>query len=313
MNKESLLKQCAELGIKCKSRITKTELLELLKEVQPKEETIHLLTNQETTSQEIKKGCKQCGELGHGIASTMCKINILKKESTKQKVKDYFLSQDGSDDSSHFEIVCDQLGISLNQCKEMYSEIPWLDLLKRKNSVSSIVEQLTFTRCDQCHKNKCTIQSETLRTWKEKSICDKCFTDTFAEREKMWELVSNYKPIQCLFCNTKKENKEERFHFDHLNMFDKEDSICTMIMKGVPIEKIYQEMDKCQVLCFSCHQIITHMERAMGFTKQKKVLTRKLNLNEITKEDHEIQMQNYQKIYDEIMIPIYKTIKEKHL
>ena len=313
MDKNALLKQCAELGIKNVTKLKKSELLEKINDFQSKEIKPlpnYLLELHEKFPKDIvRKVCKQCGELNHSSSSTICKINIFKKELIKQKVKDYFLAQTDTD----FELASNQLGISINQCKEMYSEIPWIDLLNRKNSISSVIEKITFTKCDECQKNKCTIQSNPFRKWKDKNICDTCFTNTSAEREKMWELISNYKPIQCSFCNVKKNHKEERFHFDHINMFDKEESICTMILEGVEIEKIYQELDKCQVLCFSCHQIITYTEIALGFTRQKKTLTRQLNQNAISKEDHTNQIQNYQKIYDEIMIPIYKTIKEKHL
>jgi hypothetical protein len=317
MDKESLLKQCKELGIKGVSKLNKAELLEKIKEAQQETQTTplpkYLLELHEKFPKDIvRKVCKQCFDLGHGISSTSCKINIFKKDLLKQKVKQFFLSQDGSNDSVHFESVCNQLGISMNQCKEMYSEIPWLELLQRPKSISSIVEQITFTRCEQCNENKCTIQTDSFRTWKDKKICDTCFSKTATEREEMWNLISNYKPIQCLFCNIKKENKDERFHYDHINMFDKEESICTMVLEGLPIEQIYHEIDKCQILCISCHSIVTHIERALGFTQQKSVLTRKLNLNEITKEEHEKQLQSYQKMYNEIMFPIYESIKEKH-
>ena len=96
-------------------------------------------------------------------------------------------------------------------------------------------------------------------------------------------------------------------------MFDKGDNIYNMVMEGVPLENIYQEIDKCQILCISCHQIITHMERALGFTKQKITLTRKINNNEITPDEYEQQLQKYKTIYDEIMVPIYESIKTKHL
>ena len=315
MDKNALLKQCAELGIQLKGRFTKAELLEKIKEAQPKESLPNYLLelHKKNPKNVVRKVCKQCGDLGHGILSNTCKVNILKKDLLKQKVKLYFLSQDGSDDSIHFELACNQFGISLSQCKEMYSEIPWLDLLQRPKSISSVVEKITFTRCEQCNENKCTIQPECLRTWKNKKICDKCFSKTSLEREEMWNLISNYKPIQCLFCNIKKENKNERFHYDHINMFDKEESICIMVSEGVPIETIYKEIDKCQILCISCHYIITYVERAVGFTQQKRALSRKLIQNEITKEEHKTQIQNYQKLYDEIMLPIYTTIKEKHL
>ena len=79
------------------------------------------------------------------------------------------------------------------------------------------------------------------------------------------------------------------------------------------IEQIYKEIDKCQILCISCHDIVTYTERILGFTKQKQGLTRKFNQEEITKEEYEMQQQTYQAIYDEIILPIYKRIKEKHL
>jgi hypothetical protein len=315
MDRDELLTKCKELGMKNITKLKKSELLEKIKEAQPKESLPNYLLelHKKNPKNVVRKVCKQCGDLGHGILSNTCKVNILKKDLLKQKVKLYFLSQDGSDDSIHFDLVCNQFGISLSQCKEIYGEIPWLDLLQRPKSISSVVEKLTFTRCDQCNQNKCTIQTNALRTWKEKKLCDKCFTDTTSEREEMWNLILNYKPIQCSFCNIKKENKEERFHYDHINMFDKEDSICNMVLEGAPIEKIYEEIDKCQILCISCHDVVTYTERALGFTQQKSALTRKLNLNEISKEEHNIQIHMYQKIYDEIMTPIYNTIKEKHL
>ena len=316
MDKNALINKCAELGIQIKGRLTKAELLEKIKEVQEAQQPLpnYLLElHTKNPKDMLRKVCKQCGEIGHGITSTICKVNILKKDLLKQQVKQYFLAQDGSDDTVHFEVACNQIGISMNQCKEMYAEIPWLELLQRPTRISSVVEMIIFTKCEQCNQNKCTIQTDPFRKWKDKKICDTCFSKTSLEREEIWTLISNYKPIQCLFCNIKKENKDERFHYDHINMFDKEESVCIMISEGVPIEHIYQEIDKCQILCISCHNIVTHIERSLGFTQQKRSLSRKLIQNEISKEEYEIQTQNYQKIYNEIMMPIYETIKEKHL
>jgi len=320
MDRDELLKKCKELGMKNISSLKKADLLQKLKNYIPPQKEInqklpnYLLELHEKISKDmVRKVCKQCGNIGHGIASIECNSNIIKKDLLKQKVKQYFLNLDGSNDAIHFEPLSEQLGISFTQCKMLYGEIPWHDLVRRTNNISSILQQLSFKNCEQCGKNKCTIKVNPFRKWKEKNICDTCFKNTFEEREKTWEYISKYKPIQCVFCNNIKEHKDERYHFDHINMFDKGDNIYNMVMEGVPMENIYQEIDKCQILCISCHQIITHMERALGFTKQKITLTRKLNQNEITKEEHEIQIQNYQKIYDEIMLPIYETIKTKHL
>jgi hypothetical protein len=318
MDREEILTKCRELGMKNVTKLKKSELLQKLNDFQKQEvkKTLpnYLLELHEKIPKDMfRKVCKQCGNLGHGIASMECSTNIIKKDLLKQKVKQFFLSQDGSDDAFHIEPLSKQLGISITQCKILYGELSWYDLVRRTNNVSSILQELNFKNCEQCNKSKCSIQINSFRKWKDKKICDKCFKDTSEEREEIWKLISNYKPIKCSFCNVIKEHKDERFHFDHINMFDKEESICIMVMEGVPIETIYSEIDKCQILCFSCHQVITHMERAMGFTKQKRTLTRKLNQNEISKEDHNIQLQEYQQIYDEIMVPIYNTIKEKHL
>ena len=37
----------------------------------------------------------------------------------------------------------------------------------------------------------------------------------------MWTEIKEYKPIVCYICNKRQRTKGERFHYDHLNMFDK--------------------------------------------------------------------------------------------
>jgi len=315
MNLAEIQQKCKDLGMKGYKGVKKNDLLKKLQEYKPKKElpTFLVELHEKIPKDMLRKVCKNCGELGHGIASIDCKLNMDKKEAIKQKIKQYFLAQDGSNDSAHFKQLSEQLGISWNQCKNFYGEIPWIELLRRENIVDTILQKLCFKSCEQCNQNKCTVKSNPFRLWKGKNICDKCFKDTFEEREEMWRLVTQYKPIHCSFCKMKREHKDERFHFDHVNMFDKEGTIYGMIMEGLNIEQIYKEIDKCQILCISCHDIVTYTERILGFTKQKQGLTRKLNQEEITKEEYEIQQQKYQEIYEEIIVPIYKTIKDKHL
>ena len=299
MDRSELLQKCKELGITRVSKLKDSELLQKITEHNPEKDK--------------RNPCKQCGVLGHGITSIHCKINIDKKEKIKQKIKVYFLSQDGSNDYSYFKPLSEELDISIDQCKDYYNEIPWLDLLRRSKTSSSILEKLTFQSCQQCNQNKCTVKNNPFRTWKEKNICDKCFNDTAVERDEIWKLIKEYKPIQCCFCKIKREHKDERYHFDHINMFDKEGTIFSMVSEGVNIEEIYKEIDKCQILCISCHDIVTYSEKRLGFTKQKQSLTRKYNQEELTKEEYEVELKKYQTIYDEIMTPIYESIKEKHL
>jgi len=47
-----------------------------------------------------------------------------------------------------------------------------------------------------------------------------------------------------------------RFHYDHIDMFDKTDSICKMIKDGTDMTAIYEEINKCQLLCISCHIVV---------------------------------------------------------
>lgn len=314
MARVELLHKCEELGMKGCKGLKKCDLLKKLQEYTPKELPTFLVELHEKIQRDMsRKVCKNCGKIGHGIASIDCKLNIDKKDTIKQKVKQYFLAQDGANDTAHFKQLSEQLGISLNQCRHFYGEIPWIELLRREHIVDAVLQKLSFKSCEQCKQNKCTVRSNPFRVWKDKNICDKCFKDTFEEREEMWRLVTQYKPIHCSFCNIARDHKDERFHFDHVNMFDKEGTIYSMVMEGVNIEQIYKEIDKCQILCISCHDIVTYTERILGFTKQKQGLTRKFNQEEITKEEYEMQQQTYQAIYNEIILPIYKRIKEKHL
>lgn len=70
----------------------------------------------------------------------------------------------------------------------------------------------------------------------------------------------------CSFCGA----NDRRMHFDHINMFEKRDSISTMIYTGCSKEEIIAEINKCQLLCIQCHNKVTFMERKYGFMKQKR-------------------------------------------
>jgi hypothetical protein len=69
----------------------------------------------------------------------------------------------------------------------------------------------------------------------------------------------------CTFCG----KKEKRMHFDHINMFDKKDSVCSMVNRGCSKEEIMEEVTKCQILCIPCHNNITRIEHNLGFIRNK--------------------------------------------
>ena len=89
-------------------------------------------------------------------------------------------------------------------------------------------------------------------------------------------------------------------------MFDKGDTIYNMVTTGVSIEDIYKEIDKCQLLCFECHGIVTALERETKFIKTKTKYTEDfINLPE-----NETLKVSLQKKYEEIMFPLYEDLKE---
>ena len=92
-------------------------------------------------------------------------------------------------------------------------------------------------------------------------------------------------------------------------MFEKGDSICCMVNNGDKICDICQEIDKCQVVCLSCHHLITDIERKFGFTRIKTSLTKKMNNEELTQEEYKDNVDYYQNIYKEKMEPIYNKLK----
>ena len=168
MDREEILTKCRELGMKNVTKLKKSELLQKLNDFQKQEVKKplpnYLLELHEKIPKDIfRKVCKQCGNLGHSISSMECSTNIIKKDVLKQKVKQFFLSQDGSDDAVHFEPLSKQLEISITQCKILYGELSWYDLVRRTNNVSSILQELNFKNCEQCNKNanKLTKQNPT--------------------------------------------------------------------------------------------------------------------------------------------------------
>lgn len=82
-----------------------------------------------------------------------------------------------------------------------------------------------------------------------------------------------------------------------------------MIIDGEEIDKIFREIDKCQILCISCHHKVTDIETKLGFKRLKQTLTYNLNQGKITSEEYEKQIQIYQDLYEEKMKNIYERLK----
>lgn len=109
------------------------------------------------------------------------------------------------------------------------------------------------------------------RHWQEKKVCASCHYGRYDSLMK--EVDAYLKSLglkECAFCHKPRDDPYE-FNLDHVNMFSKSGSICNMVWKGDSIELIQEEIGKCQLLCTSCHAVVTHFERRLGFIKAPRV------------------------------------------
>lgn len=317
MNKSELISKCKELGMKGVSSKTKDELLSMIenhtfkKENHTSENVLMKELLSKTPKDKPRKVCKKCHELGHISTSTICKINIDKHNRLKEKIKTFILSQNSFEKT--IEDYCNELSILLeitpNLCKSLYNEIPLNELLNRPIDISHYLTTKVSKPCHQCNKTMLCIQTNTHRLWKGLDLCDTCWCSYEDERTFIWEQIRSYKKMQCEICSTI-QTTTERFHYDHLNMFNKGNSLCSMVNDGEPIEHIYSEIDKCHILCLPCHHLVTDIEHKCGFTRIKQNLTRTFNQSEITQEEYDEQTLYYQKIYEEKMNMIYEELKQ---
>ena len=264
----------------------------------------------------MRKVCKNCHELGHGSSSIICKINVDKNAKLKRKIKAYILSQNCLQEKT-LDDICNELSVMLeitpNHCRTLYDEIPPMELLDRPFDIDQYFIQLdqSAIKCNECNKSLVYIQANTHHRWKDTDICDTCWSKYSEIRNKMWENVKLYKRVQCELCGSIQQHTDERYHYDHLNMFNKDNSICCMINEGSNIEEIYAEIDKCQILCLSCHHQITDIERKIGFTRIKQTLSRRFTLLEINEDEYTRETRMLQEIYNEKMSKIYEKMRIK--
>ena len=329
MNKKELLQKCKDMGINGVSSKKKDEILQIIDNKEKDTERIihenkfknvlqQLLF--QTPKDKLRKVCKQCHELGHNSNSISCKINVDKNNILKNKIKIYMLAQDclseqTIDKHKHFDDLSIMLEISPNLCKSLYNDIPAVELLERKMDIDRYIEhtlQISL-KCYDCDKIIHNIQTNTNRIWNGNTLCDTCWCNYSDCRNQMWENIYKYKRMECVLCNSVKKNAGERYHYDHVNMFNKGNSICSMVNDGLNTQEIFEEIDKCQVLCLPCHHTVTDIEHKLGFTRIKQDLTRQLNQDEITQDEYDKNASNYQQLYEEKMKQVYINLQYQHL
>jgi len=146
-----------------------------------------------------------------------------------------------------------------------------------------------YKRLDNCSVCGCAIKY--IYKWKGSVVCGPCYITV---HEKLSDDVNEYIRhrglTKCSFCD-KERRRIYGFHLDHLNMFDKNESVISMISRGDAIDDIKAEVDKCQLLCVDCHMLVTGAERDCKFIQAK---SKKINEREL---------------YDAVMPTIYEKIR----
>lgn len=215
-----------------------------------------------------------------------------------------------------FNAIAELLGKSEKNTKSTYMELiepeKRVELcIKYSNmeSITNLVKSLEHT-CSECS----TIFYNKPSIWKNNEVCDSCYKKYKSVTDKMWQEIREYcvehSKNKCNICSidiNMSSDDYDRFHFDHINMFDKDNTIFTMVREGYNILDIYKEIDKCQVVCISCHSVITTLERAYGCSQLKTHFTKTYkNDSDI----HASKVSEYKNISESIMSKIYNITKK---
>ena len=249
--------------------------------------------------------CTACNTIGHTKSSKDCPkyIPFWNKE-TEEKLLEVI---DQYTDII-WEEVSEKMGASIYTCKNKYIELCPLDKkLKQKLSkltddfIGQLLEE-NKKHCEVCNK----YQFNCLNKWKGKKECDECYQhDT--EIKEAWRQVNKFcienRMTHCAFCNKEKTIKSS-FNYDHVNMFNKLESVGTMVYSGEEIDTVLDEVKKCQLLCVSCHSIVTKIEQKLGFTQIKMNMIKEFN-----GEEFETKLKEYAELYTKHMSPIYEKIR----
>jgi len=220
-----------------------------------------------------------------------------------------------------FEIPWSDIGTHLNRSEDRV-KLTYLDYVSAEEHVEICIEtidDMMINNVIEKTKNTCSlckcISFCNLSIWKENEYCEECYEKTFGEEIKeRWSSIHKYSikhnKISCNICNKQAvfDNKiVSRFHYDHIDMFDKTSSICEMVRTGITILDIYNEIDKCQLICISCHKIITKIEHQCGFIRFKKQMTKDYNeSDELIKQEI---LKKYSLKYNTFMSKVYSILK----
>lgn len=105
--------------------------------------------------------------------------------------------------------------------------------------------------CSECYKEQ--RRNSYLRT--KKTTLDR----NKKNRKKNKEWFDEYR--LSLKCNRCPENHPATLDFHHINPKEKTKEVCILVAEGYGIERIMEEINKCEVLCSNCHRKHHYEER----------------------------------------------------
>lgn len=135
----------------------------------------------------------------------------------------------------------------------------------------------TYT-CDACRID--CISSKRIRVWKHCQLCLDCYRVPQIQNE-IWHMrymLNHYYSVKgmvwCEMCHTSIIDRTSAcvirsFEADHKEPNDKFMSVGTMIRQGYTFTEILKELEKCRLLCFQCHDVVTWTQQKTGILHLK--------------------------------------------
>lgn len=264
----------------------------------------------------VKKEDKICHILDkHGVCSDCVEVQTnQEKMEFQSQIRESILKHIHNSSKSKREIYTHLKEATPTLTESLYDticgEIPlhvWMD---RRIDYSSLLSSTQRHICYECTKHIPKMKEGSIRMWSGEELCDLCWANHEDDRNELWDYVNSWKGIQdcCEICKTTRQHPGVRFQFDHRNMFEKGESICTMVMRGASKEDIQKELELCQYVCLSCHHYITDIENLLPFTQVKKNLNKKLNDGTLDEESYEQQRVQWSSMYATKMEEVYKEL-----
>ena len=257
--------------------------------------------------------CGGCGADGHTSTSPLCPIKAKRLAEENEKLVALVKA-------SPLEVDWTSIAAEMDMKSEAVCETRFASALTPAERVKINVEKLGLDPlravligltavCDKCKKGTMV----GLINWKGTKICLTCHHKHKEEIDMAWKQIDLFLRMsgmtECRICGVERA-EQLGFHFDHLNMFVKEDSVCNLVRSGAEISVIQDEIKKCQLLCRSCHAGITQVERLLGFSYIKLLMTRteKGTLKEGVELDVEDYTALYRRTMQDIVYPMMRQI-----